>query len=142
VAIEIDSRHLKSPAGIAVAVLVAALAFGYLHWRRGQLVEQGSAQVEEYLRLELPARYSRRMLAEGRGQQIDPARLEALGQVEVVEVSPGLFFRTDRNDRVRVRTVVRIGTGDEETFHFEFRSTLGGWSLVRETAPPLLDRLF
>lgn len=140
-ALEIDSRSLKSPAGIAVALVVAVAALGYLHWRRGQLVEQGSAQVEEYLAAELPARYSRKMLAEGRGREIDPARLQALGQVEVIELAPGWFFRGDRQGRVRVRTVVRVGTGDQETFHFEFRSTVGGWRLVKETAPPLLDRI-
>lgn len=89
--------------------------------------------------LKSPARYSREMLAAGKGQQIDPARLEALGQVEVLSISPGWLFRSDRDGRVRVRTVVQIGTGEQATFHFQFRSTTTGWRLVRETAPPLLD---
>lgn len=139
--IQLDSRLLKSPAGILAVVVVAGAAIGFLQWRRAQLVEQGSAQVAEYLRGELPARYSREMLAAGQGQQIDPARLEALGQIEVVSLTPGWFFRGDRNGRVRARTVVRIGTGEEASYFFEFRSTVTGWTLVRETAPPLLDPL-
>jgi hypothetical protein len=137
--VQFDSRHLKSPAGIAILVVVAIAALGFLQWRRTRLVEEGSTRVAEYLRQELPARYSREMLAAGKGQQIDPARLEALGQVEVLSISPGWLFRSDRDGRVRVRTVVQIGTGQQATFHFQFRSTTTGWRLVRETAPPLLD---
>jgi hypothetical protein len=137
--VQLDSKLLKSPAGIALVVVVAVAAVGFLQWRKTRLVEEGSAQVKEYLALELPSRYSREMRAAGKGEQIDPARLAALGQVEVVSLSPGWLFRRDRQDRVRVRTVVQIGTGEQATFHFQFRSTTTGWRLVRETAPPLLD---
>jgi hypothetical protein len=133
--LKIDSDMLKSPLGIIVAALVVAAAVGFLHWRRSSLIEQGSQQVVQYLQVELPARYVR----EHRGSPPDPERLELLGQVEVVRFAPSWFFRAGRDDTVRVKTVVRIGTGETGTFYFRFQRTLGEWRLRHETAAPLLD---
>jgi len=136
VEINIDSDMLKSPLGIVVAVVIIAAALGWMHMRRSSLIEQGSEEVVEYLRMELPARYMRELDS---GTTPDSQRIEQLRQVEVIELSPSWFFRADRDDTVRVKTTVRIGTGETGTFYFRFKRVLGSWRLERETHKPLLD---
>jgi hypothetical protein len=134
VELKIDSEAVKGPLGLIVAVLVVLGALGWMHMRRASLIEQGRAEVVRYLETELPARYVRQL-----DRTPDPERIEQLRRVEVVSFSPSLFFRADRDDTVRVKTVVRIGTGETATFYFRFKSVLGRWQLRHEVERPLLD---
>lgn len=139
---QLDSKHLKGPAGVALAVVLAVAGLAYTHWRRGQLIEQGTAQVQEYLRLELPSRYMRELTKEGREEEVDPQRLDALSQVEVLELSPSWFFRADRDRGVKVKVIARTGDGAQVTGYFRFKRQLGGWKLVREIDRPFLEAFF
>lgn len=132
--LKVDGDTLRSPLGIVIAVLVIAAALGWMHMRRSSLIEQGRAEVQRYLRAELPARYMRQL--EGTA---DPERIEKLGQVEVVEFSPSWFFRAGSDDTVTVKTVVRNGAGETGTFYFRFERVLGSWRLRHEQREPLLD---
>jgi len=134
VELRIDSDTIKSPLGVVFAVLVVLAAFGWMHMRRASLVKQGTVEVQQYLETELPARYIRQL----KGAP-DPDQIEQLRHVEVVSLSPSLFFRADRDDTVRVKTVVRIGSGETATFYFRFKRVLGRWQLRHETSRPLLD---
>lgn len=132
--LKLDHRSLANPLNIIVLVAVSAAAFGYLHWRRASLISQGREQVRAYLATELPSRYLRKHQG-----QADPAVLAQLRHVEVLEFSPSLFFRADRDNTVRVRVRVRSGTGATTTVYFRFKRTLGQWKLRSETHPRLFD---
>lgn len=137
VEIKIDSETLKSPAGIAVGVLVLVIAIGWVHMRRASLIREGTQASLEYLESELPLQYSRDLLDTDPGA-IDPAVLQSLGQVEILEFSPSYFFRAGKDSKVRVR--VKARANDQEfTYYFYFKSILGTWKLHAGSAPPLFD---
>jgi len=140
VQLKVDSKMLKSPMGIVAALVIIALALGYMHWRRGRLIRQGAAQVQSYLQTELQSAYMREHTKPG-ATRPDPEELNKLKQVKVLEFSPSYFFRTDRRGRVRVQAVVQVGDRAPKTHYFFFRKTLGGWRLQRETSAPLLQLL-
>ena len=132
--LKVDTETLKSPFGIVAAIVIVAVAFGWMHMRRAALVKDGTAEVVEHLQMELPAQYMR-----DHNGIPDPERLQQLGQVEVLDFSPSWFFRADRDDEVTVKTVIRTGTGETGTYYFRFKSVLGSWKLQREAHKPLLD---
>jgi len=132
-----DSKMLKGPLGVVAVLLIVAAALCYMYWRRSALVKQGRAEVERYLKMELPVAYLRSLAKLG-SPRPDPDEVKKLAQVQVIKFSPSYLFRADRDDKVKVQAVVRVGTGKTLTRYFYFKSVLGRWKLRREAHKPLL----
>ena len=118
---KLESKDLRSPRGIAMAVMIVALAIGYFYWEHASLEKASAVETVKFLKTELPSRYLR-----GNTATPDPKALDSLRAIKVVDVNvPWLSLQ-------RPRVVVRAidGAGNSHTVILRFKRQSLWWRFL------------